>query len=407
MKKRTILLLVLLVVLGLLGFGLQRFLTEGLTAALNNTILPAVKSEYGLDVRIEKASVTLLKGRAELHGLSVRNLEGYEEPTLLTVDSFLLKFDMMSLLKHDPIIITLAEANGVALTVERNEHRNINIQELIEKLQATAKPSNQDLEAMGRDLPLEEKVPLAVTGAAGQCPLHFRRIAIDGTVLYADPKRNRTLPMNLRLTGSDLFTVPAEGQPDSLLVLRGSLADDENAFVTDLNAIVKPLTDPANPNFNATGSVLDIDAELLKELLDKNDMASGPFSIKPSITCNRGKIKGSYIDLTLTDLEIYGAKLGDTTLPLQLKGTLQKPVFDMTAALQALFSAQSVNILKTIGLKDLGLQLGGGEPSDTTATNPLITLSDVLIEQLEKNVKEVKSDDTDALKGLLNDLFGN
>jgi len=428
MKTLSIILIVLLVILALLGFGLQTFLNKGLTTALNQTIFPAVKSMTGLELSIENASVNLLKGSAELQGFTVSNLKGYEKPTLLTFDQCRLDIEMKSLIKHDPIIIRLAEAKGATLTVERNKEKKYNVKELADALkpvESADKPSKSGSEPA----PATEKVPLL--------PLHFRRIAIDATVIYADTRRDREIPLNLRLNASDLFTVPAEGQPASLLVLRGSLADDENSFVTDLNAIVEPLVDPAKPTFNATGSVLDIDAEFLEDLLDKNDMASGPFSIEPSITCNQSKLEGSRIDLALNDLEIYGAKIGKTTLPLQLRGTLKNPTVDLTAALQALFSEQSVNILKAIGLKELGVQPTEGspvqgltnnlsaiaespalqkliqqvvpstQPTNATTTNSPIskTLSDVLFEQLEKNVKEVEPSDTDSLKGIINSLF--
>ncbi len=429
MKILRIIFLVLLVIVALLGFGLQTFLNKGITTALNQTVFPTVKSMYGLDMSIENASINLLKGSAELQGFAVRNLKGYEEPMLLTFDQCRLDIEMMSLIKRDPIVIKLAEAKGATLVVERNKEKKYNVKELADALKPI-ESADEPSEPKSEPVPAREK--------SEPIPVHIRRIAIDATVVYADSKRDRKFPLNLRLTGSDLFTVPAEGQPDSLIVLRGSLADDENAFTTDLNAIVEPLVNPAKPSFNATGSVLDIDAEFLKELLDKNDMASGPFSIKPSITCKNGRLKGSRIDLILTDLKIYGAEIGDTTLKLPLSGTLKKPVIDLTAALQSLFSEQSVNILKTIGLKELGLQpeetltqnltnnvseiaespalqeliqqiVPGAQSTNTTTTNPPIskTLSDVLFEQLEKNVKEVETNDTDSLKGLINSLFGD
>ncbi len=431
MKTLRIIFLILLVIVALLGFGLQTFLNKGLTTALNQTVFPAVKTMYGLDMSIENASVNLLKGSAELQGFAMRNLKGYEEPMLLTFDQCRLDIEMISLLKRDPIVIKLAEAKGATLTVERNQDKKYNVKELADAL----KPAEPEKEP---SKPKPESEPAPAKEKTKPIPVHIRRIAMDATVIYADSKRDRKFPLNLRLTGSDLFTIPAEDQPDSLLVLRGSLADDENACITDLNAIVEPLIDPANPSFNATGSVLDIDAEFLKELLDKNDMASGPFSIKPSITCEKGRLKGSQIDLILTDLKIYGAKIGDTTLPMQLGGTLKNPSVDLTAALQALFSEQSVNIIKAIGLKELGIpsadtqsdMIASGPTNsvkeiaespelqqliqqvlnpDITSTNPPLskTLSDVLFEQLEKNVEEVEANDADDLKGMINSLFGN
>ena len=432
MKTLSIILAVLLVIVALLGVGLQMFLTKGLTSALNQGVFPAVKSMYGLEMSITNASVNILKGKAVLQGFQVSNLKGYWEPNLLTFEECVLEIDMMSLIKRDPIIIKRAEASGAVLTVERNKERQFNVKELADAL----KP----MESAERPGAPKEK-PAPAQKKAELIPVHIRRVAVDANVVYVDSKRNHKYPLNLRLTASDLFTVPAAGQPDSLIVLRGSMADDKNSFVTDLNAIVKPLTDPASPTFNATGSILDIDAEFLKELLSSNDMSSGPFTIKPSITCNQGQLKGSRIDLVLSDLKIYGAQIGETTLPLQIEGTLQKPRVNLTAALRALFSEQSTSIIKAIGLKELGIDssakpgdvlmqgltnnvkeikgsqelqnlirqvMPGTQTTNNTATNqPQIkeSLSNVLFEQLEKNVNEVDKTSSDNLKGLFNNLL--
>ncbi|MBI9020218.1 MAG: hypothetical protein JEZ10_03050 [Verrucomicrobia bacterium] len=430
MKTLRIILIVLLVIIALLGVGLQIFLTKGLTTALNDAVFPAVKSMYGLDMSIENASVNLFKGSATLQGFAARNLKGYQEPMLLTFDSFRLEIEMMSLLKRDPIIIKLAEAAGATLVVERNKERTFNVKELADALKPI---ESAEAPEAAQPKPAAEK--------AEPVPVHIRRIAIDATVLYVDSKRGRNIPLNLRLTGSDLFTIPAAGQPDSLLVLRGTLADDKNSFVTDLNAIIKPLTDPANPTFNATGNILDIDAEFLKEFLSDNEMSSGPFSIKPSITCNKGQLKGSSLDITLADLKIYGEDIGDTTLTIPVSGTLRNRNYEITSAIQSLASKQSASILKAIGMKELGLSstnqpgdllmqgltnnvkeiagspelqkliqqvVPGAQPTNTSTTNPPLkkAFGDVLFEQLEKNVKEVKPSDTEALKGLFNNLLG-
>lgn len=435
MKTLSIILTVLLVIVVLLGVGLQMFLTKGLTAALNQGIFPAVKSMYGLEMSITNASVNLLKGEALLEGFSVSNLKGYEEPELMTFNQCVLELDMMSLIKRDPIIIKRAEATGATLFVERNKEKKYNVKELSDALkpvESAKKPGTTQTKPQ----PTKKAKPI---------PVQIRRIAIDAHVIYSDTGRKRKIPLNLRLTGSDLFTVPAKGQPDSLMVLRGSMADDENSFVTDLNTIIKPLTDPKKPTFNATGSILDIDAQFLEDFLEDNDMESGPFSVKPSITCKEGTLNGSRVDLVLSSLKIYGADIGETTLPLPINGTLKKPTIDLTGALQALFSKQSKNIIQAIGREQLQKKLGidsssatngllmqgltnnvkelrenpglqnlvhkvmPDDGSDITAkTNrPALkkALGDVLFEQLEKNVNEVDKNGANELKGLFNNLL--
>ncbi len=442
MKTLGIILAVLLIIVALLGVGLQLFLNKGLTAALNQGVFPVVESMYGLDMSIENASVSLFKGRAELEGFSVRNLKGYAEPQFFTFDRCIFDLEMLSLLKRDPIVIKLAEVSGAMLVVERNRERKFNVKELADALRPV-ESADLSSEALAKKEPpaaapeekapvpvLEEKAPPPEEPAAAQVPpvpVHIRRVAVDITVKYADTKRDKEYDLSLRLTGSDLFTVPAKEQPESLLVLRGSMTHDQDAFVTDLNAILSPLTDPDSPTFNATGSILDIDAEFLADLLKKNDMESGPFSIKPSITCADGQLRGSRIDLVLSDLKIYGAEIGETVLKLPLGGTLKQPVFDLPAALQSLFSESSVEIGKAIGLRELKKELGveeespalqqliqqvvpGAQSTNNATTNQTLgeAAGEALAEQLGKSVKELENNEAvkESLKKLGTSLFG-
>lgn len=421
MKIRHILFVIFLVIVVLIGFGLQTFLTKGLTTALNQTVFPEIQAEYGLDMSIENASVNLLHRRAELEGFSVRNLDGFQEPSLLTVDHCKIYFELISLFKRKPIIKSV-KSSGMKLTVERNEQGRINIQELTDNLKSAKTPGKKPLEARIEELPLEEQVPLAIAGSAGQSPMQIRRLATEGTVTYIDSRLGLNLPLALRLTGSDLFVPPAEGQPDSLLVLRGAHADNPDAFVIDLNAIVEPLVDTDNPSFNASGSISAIDAALLGDILTKNDMESGPFSIKPSITCQQSRLKGSQVELVLNDLKYRDVALGQTALNLPLSGTLRDPVVDLTAALQSLFEKSTINFLKALGMQELNKpatnqpatnQLAtppadGSNPSETKSL-PAKTLGDVLVEELGKRAKEVdeNKDLKNSLKLLGDSIFGN
>ena len=414
MKILSILLIVLLVILALLGFGLQRFLTEGLTVALNEQIFPAVESEYGVKVSVTNASVNLFKGRAELQGLHVSNLEGYEEPHLLTAEKLLLQLDLLSLLKRDPITIRLIEAKGAMLVIERNKKSKINIKEIADALAPTEKEGEEELtESPSTEMP--ESPSDTISKKSPALPIHIRRIAFDLTVLYADSKTKETYTLSLQLKGSDLFTLPAAGQPDSFLILRGTLAEDDRSCVIDMNARVEPLIDRATPSFKASGSILDIEAKVLEDLLEKNNMSSGPFSIKPSITCSQRSLEKSKIEITLQDLNFSGTDLGKTTLNLPIGGTLDRPTLDLTSALQSLFSKNPSNILKLLSSQkseSRSKQKKNSDPIDTTkipaeeltADSLRQTLNEVLSEQIDENVKDSK--DNKTLKHLTESLFG-
>jgi hypothetical protein len=171
-------------------------------------------------------------------------------------------------------------------------------------------------------------------------------------------------------------------------------------------------------------------------------MACSSFSIEPSISSVEGRLNGSKIDLVLKDFDIFDVEIGDVVLPLSLNGTIQKPTLNFTAALQALLSEQSIKIGKAIGMrelkKELGIDSSATEPRDalisgltnnvkeigespalqeliqqvvpsSQSTNQAITnrpikkaVGNALIEQLEKNVKELEGNETvrEALKSL-------
>lgn len=410
MNAKPILLIMLVLILILLGFGAQIFLTRGLTSVLNDTVFPELQARYGLDAGIETAEIQLLKGQAVVTGLTVKNPGNYEKPVLLSTDRCLIQVEWKSLIKRNPIIVKLVQINGAALTVERNQEHDINVKELSDRIRnpqtaETAAPGEEPVAAETRPEP-ETHQP-APAEKARAVAVQFRRIELDGTLLYTDRVINRDYPMAFELTGSNLFTVPAPGQPSALLTLRGARTDDPTAFETDLNAFIEPLTDLENPTFNATGSIKNIDPQLIEKLLRKNNMKSGAFSVKPSVACKQGRLDGSSVDVMLDDVEYQNTKIGNTTLHVPVGGTLQNRTYDLTAALQSLFSENAGNILKAIMKKE---DKPSGKPAGSEPAQPAKeeSVSDQLINQLGDSVKEVDENPElkKSLRELSNSLFG-
>lgn len=349
MKKILIIVFVALIILLVIaGFGLQLFLTRGLPVTLNNVVFPAIRAEYGLDMRISDASVNLIRGTVSLNNLNVRNLDGYEKPFVLVLDECVLDVEMRSLLRRNPIIVREVRATGAELTVERNRQGEINLQELAKRLELIDPDRDPDAPvptpAPPRP-PEEDPVPPP--------PIHLRRIELHTLLTYVDAALDRPYTLELTLSGTDLFTVPDPQQPDTRFSLRGALVDDRASFVTDLNLLLSPLVDPDNPTFTADGSILDIRADLLGDLLQRNQMDSPSFSIRPSITCREGNLLGSTIQLVLNDLSLYGTAIGDTRIALPVRGTIHQPSIDLTGALQSLFNEQAAAIGRAIGQRHL------------------------------------------------------
>ncbi len=410
MNAKPILLIVLVLVLILLGFGAQIFLTRGLTSVLNETVFPKLKAQYGLDAGIENAEVHLLKGQAVVTGLTVMNPTNYVKPVLLSAERCTVRIEWKSLLKRNPIVVKQVLISGAELTVERNKEHDINVRDLSDILRHPPKTKAPD--GVAQPAPQESRPAAAASKKSKPVSVQFLRIEADGTLLYTDRVLKNKYPLRFELAGNNLFTVPQQGQPSTLITLRGSLADDPSVFETDLSAFIEPLTDLENPTFNATGSIKNIDPKLIEKLLRKNDLKSGPFSVHPSVACREGRLDGSSVDLMLTSLEYQNTKIGDTTLHVPVAGTLQNRTYDLTTALQSLFSNNAGNILKALMKKEVSPKKSPSDkPQDSPAAEPQAdeSASDLLVDKLGKSVKEI--DDNPELKKSLrelsNSLFGD
>jgi hypothetical protein len=433
MKILRNLLIVVLVLLVLAGVGLQMFLSKGLTEFVAGQILPKVEAEYGVEVSVENVSVNLLAAKAVAKGVRVGNPAGFTTPHLLTADSCSVTLELMSLLKRDPLVVNSIKLEGLDLQVERNKAGQINLTELTgQKIQLRIPESLS--EALSADRPIgtahpdEFKEPVAVTTEPAEAaakptaqemiPVHIRRLLVDGQITYTDPIDALNLPMKLRLTASDLYSIPAENQPDSLVVLRGSHAEKSDTFVTDLQAFVKPLSNPTAPSFTLSGTLNGIDASLVQKVLGAERMTSGPVSVNPSVTSKNGQLAGSIVQLVIQDLVIRNIAFGDTTLDVPLIGTIQNPQPDYTKALRDLYVNQPKQILKGVAQKLLevpqlqeGTNLTGQASSNEVENVPTEPkdLGDVLVEQLEDNVKELQGNEElkNTIKNLSNTLFGD
>ncbi len=463
MKKLISFLVVFALIIALLGAGLQWFLTRGLTDALNKTVLPAVQARTGLEIGVTNAVIRLLDGSAVVEGLTVRNLPDYDQPHLFTADRCTVQLSLFSLLLRDPVVVPLVRAEGAVLTIEKNRQRRTNIRDLSEQLKQERAAAAEPVDDLPEPIPVPDpsaepappepddpehtEAPAAPSApesapagtdesGARPLPVQIRHVKIDGLVRYVDSHRKRTYRIDLRLEGENLFSIPSAEQPDTLLKLTGSLEQNRNAFRTDLSLILEPPVHPEQPDFTATGHILDMDIELIDTLLEKNEMAARSFSIKPSVRCRAGRLDGSHLDLILTDMVMYRREIGDTALQLPLRGTLQHPAIDLTGAIRSLFSRQALEIGRAAAVKELGKDLGTNAPSgkdlagaltnrvkevaDTPALRELLdraagsssptgrpvkeAVGDALLEQLEKNVKEIEGNG--AVRETLKGLFG-
>ena len=418
MNAKSIILIILVLVLILLGFGAQIFATRALNNVLNKRVIPEIKEQYGLDVSFKSAEVNLLKRRADLSGILVRNPIGFQNPTLLSIHHGRVAINLKSLIQRNPIIIDMIQLNGVEMDIERNKDRQVNVRDFSE-IAAVQAPTENQTSPVAEQPTGTREFHRSAKKEAQPISLHFRRIEAEGAVIYTDRILRKKYQMNLELSAKNIFTAPEAGQLSTLITLRGGAADDPSRFATDLSVFMSPLTNLERPTFNATGSVENMDPALIEELLSKNDLNSGSFSVRPSIACKHGQLDGSSIGVALNDVEYNGTPIGSPILSIPVKGSLwalSLQSIDLTGALQSLLSDNAGSILKAVlqkNSKPKSRKLQDIKPTDknTPADTPKEEkkTGDLLVDKLGSKVKEIdESEETkQLLRELGNSLFGD
>lgn len=464
--KTTFKILGALLALGAVALlGLHLFLRFGLTQAMNETVLPRIKSDYGLDVAVGGLSLNLPAGTLSLKDVQIRNPEGFVLENLATVGRVEVKLDLLSLLGQDPIVVKNVDVERLRINLVRNEHGEFNVLALRETLSPPAAAKGKGVQVPPQAPSREAKpggrptapAPQPETREVGPLPeVLLENLAFRAKLHYLDFKLNNLdLTLDLALTGENLSTLRGADAPWGALLLWGSVGSERSRFVTDLRAKVAPLLDPQNPSFDLKGKVMEIDPRILGKVFEKLGIRSDPFGIEPEIHCRDGAFKDSFLRLELKQVELGGkvskhlggpATIGTLRVSVPLGGTLQSPRFDVQEALASAVAdnahevvssllsgvvAQKAGVtngvssnltdaavevaadkVKKIGkseatqkeLAELAKSLGGETNSAATSAPP----SDVLIDVLGEHVDEIGENEElkKELKGIGHLLFG-
>ncbi|UTF60458.1 AsmA family protein [Gilvimarinus sp. DA14] len=217
MKALKIILIILLVLFLLIGGGIY-YLVKNLDTIVAGAIERIGTEVLQTEVSLDSTHFELKQGRGELHGLSIANLEGFNEPYLFQLNEVALQVEPATL--RDPVIvIDEILIDGAQLTVEDKGIAQTNIQELMRRLN---QGSSQ-----------EEAQPESSSGAAPRFmveKLSFTDISMD---LVSPQYKNRTVAL------SD--------------ITRTNLGDRENGLTGPqlAKAIVQPLIDKARDRAEA------------------------------------------------------------------------------------------------------------------------------------------------------------
>jgi hypothetical protein len=405
--KKTLKVLAAMMGMGLvILLCLHLFLQFGLTRALQDTVLPRIRAEKGIDMRVGRLSINIPGGILYLKEVAVRNPEGFLLENLASVELVRVEFDLISLIRQDPILIKSIEVERALLNVIRNQEGTVNLSSL-------SPPVTPAPEDAPRPRPSDTAEPLRDQGppatAAEEEPeipeILIRGLLCNAQVRYLDFKLNQLdLTLDLGVTGSGLSTQSAPDQPWGQLAVIGSLGSDRTRFITDLQLLLAPLTDLNHPSFDLTGKMMEIDPRIMEKAYSKMGIRSAPFGLDTDIHCRGGRFADSVIGLNLRNIEMEKkladrlggmASIESLRFPVPLTGTLQQPSMDVSAALAAAVGGNREALLNAF--------IKGAAADQAGLEQPPETLEEAAIEVLASKVDELE--DNEAAKQALKDLM--
>ncbi|MEN7972408.1 MAG: AsmA family protein [Verrucomicrobiota bacterium] len=443
-----------IVALGLvILLSLHLFLQHGLTNAMREVVLPRIKAETGIDVRVGRLSLNVPNGILYLKRVEVRNPEGFLLENMASVDRVEVEVDIPSLFKKKPILVKNIEVENALLNVIRNKDGEINVSMLQAKLPQP--PAQRDsLRSDGSVRKPEAGTPVPEPEKAKPLPeVLVEALACNAKVRYLDFRLDQLdILLDLGVMGGGISTQRGEDAPWGDVAIIGSLGDDRTSFITDLKLRLAPIVDPAVPSFDLKGKVLEIDPRVMEEVYNDLGIRSAPFGLEPGIYCRAGVFRDSAVTLSLKDIVLEDkladrlggmASVDELRFSVPITGALTQPEVDVQQALSGAVggNAQTLleSFLKGAAAKEAGSQetpetltdaavevlgahvdeigeseaakkalkdLVDGEPSATNA--PSLISSDTLVEILGEEVEEIGENEAvkDDLKNLGKWLFG-
>ncbi len=344
MKLLFKLIVALIIVLAIVLVGLQLFLNHGLNPAVQKA-LPEVSKAMGVDVAVGDVSLNLFGGSLVADSVRVANPEGFEERDVFTLERTVLDVGLLALTRG---ILEVSEASvkDAWLTLVRNEKGDVNIAVIREGL-----PQPEPADEPPPAAPSEPKPPEAPAEPAP--PAEMPKVQIDTLAFNTrfefidhkteEPEPNR-VSLNLALKATDVATFGERPEEEwGSVAISGNLHDKPEAFVTDIQARVAPLSEPLLASFTANGNIMAIDMRELPKLTDELGLSSQSADVELKLNVRNGAFQaGSELVASLREAELVGdlkkkhdkVKLPpDISLTIPISGTLAKPVINPQQAI--------------------------------------------------------------------------
>lgn len=343
MKRLFKLLIILVLLVVIVLVGLQVFLNHGLNPAVQKA-LPGVSKAVGVDVAIGDVALSLFGGSLVADSVRIANPEGFEERDVFTLERTALDVGMLALTKG---ILEVSEATvkDARLTLVRNEKGDVNLAVIREGLPQPEPTGEAPPAKPGPETP---EAPTEPAAPAEMPKVQIDQLAFNTRFEFVDhktkePEPNR-LSLDLALKATDIATFGERPESDwGTVAISGSLHEKPEAFVTDIQASVAPLTEPLLASFTANGNIMAIDMRELPKLTDELGLSSQSADIQLNLTVRNGNfLAGSELVATLRNAELVGdlkkkhdkVKLPpDISLTIPVSGSLSKPVISPQQAI--------------------------------------------------------------------------
>ncbi len=343
MKRKNKIISTIVIIVIFILVAVNIFISFYAPGIIRRSVLPAAKQSLGVDVAIDEVSVNALAGFVRLSGAQISNPPGFQEPSVLSLDSFELDIGVSSLFKG-VVQVSKAQVKDLVITVERNADGDINTLIIGNNARQASRP------AIAQTTPAPESKPETQKEAVKLPPIPFilKDMRMNAVLKYVDhktPNAPSNLVLELSMTANDIATVALPDNRWGSCLITGAMKNNTNSCTVNVNSRIAPITSPDKNNFDITGTISNINTRELAELVSQMEVKSDSMDIILNIICRDNVYQNeSTITFCLNNPQLTGslearAKTMNVTMPAKLAipvtlgGTVDNPDFRIHEAL--------------------------------------------------------------------------
>lgn len=311
---------------------LQAYLKFGLTPVVRKHAIPQAEKILGVPVTVDSAAVSLLGIKARVSGLTVGNPPGFTEPTAVSLHDLRVNLGPSRLLVGVTEVSSL-RIDGLRLTAVRNSDGETNLEKIQKTVAANAPTGTMATASTPSNPP----------------PFRLGNLKADTILEYIDYRVPTNAPFrlgyNVKVKAHDVTIYQPWFFTNhwGTFSIEGHLDGKPEAMLLRLEGKIAPVSDPNRPTFEINGSITNLDLTDLGPLATEGGLRSGCIWARIHVVCKNGIFqKESVVTLHAEGLKMAGGvakrMLGGAipsslTTDVQLKGTVNKPDFDLFGTL--------------------------------------------------------------------------